>query len=186
LEKQGEAVKEPIFGNRTPLRAARTMAIMDDSSNGSTDHSGVALPPPLIYIAFFLIGMGFQRYLPIARMPVGIGRVLGALFGLSCLKLTTWSIGRFWASGTSIVPIRPTTALVIEGPYRLTRNPMYLGLLLLYVGVACWFGLLWPLLLAPVLMGVMSEAVIRREERYLTSKFGDEYRRYQTRVRRWL
>ena len=152
----------------------------------STDHAGVVLPPPLIYVVFFIAGMGLEHYFPLARIAAATGRVLGALFGFSCLALTTWSVKRFWASGTSIVPIRPTTALVIEGPYRFTRNPMYVGLLLLYLGVACWFGLLWPLLLAPGLVWVMGTAVIGREERYLERKFGDEYRRYQTRVRRWL
>jgi protein-S-isoprenylcysteine O-methyltransferase Ste14 len=159
---------------------------MNLSSKFSTDQSGVVLPPPLIYVAFFLAGMGLQRYFPLGGLPVKAGRVLGALFSFACLTITTWSIRRFWASGTSILPIRPTTALVIQGPYRLTRNPMYLGLLLLYLGVACWFGLLWPLFLAPALMWVMGAAVIGREERYLTRKFGDEYRRYQAQVRRWL
>jgi protein-S-isoprenylcysteine O-methyltransferase Ste14 len=158
---------------------------MDHSSN-STDHSGVVVPPPLIYVALFLIGMGFQRYVPLARLPVGNGRVLGAVLVLSWLGLTTWSFRRFWASGTSIVPIRPTTKLVTEGPYRLTRNPMYLGLLLLYIGVGCWFGLVWPLLLAPIVVWVMSVSVIGREERYLTRKFGDEYGQYRAHVRRWL
>jgi len=63
---------------------------------------------------------------------------------------------------------------------------MYLGLLLLYIGVACWFGLVWSLLLAPVVGWVMGVSVIGREERYLTRKFGDEYQRYQEHVRRWL
>ena len=159
---------------------------MDRSSDVSTDHAGVVVPPPLIYVAFFLVGMGLQRYVPVARLPVGTGRVLGAALVLSCLMLTTWSFRRFWASGTSIVPIRPTTALVIDGPYRFTRNPMYLGLLLLYIGVACWFGLVWPLFLAPVLVWVVGVSVIGPEERYLTRKFGDEYRRYHAHVRRWL
>jgi protein-S-isoprenylcysteine O-methyltransferase Ste14 len=162
------------------------MSEMDRSSDVSTDHSGVVLPPPLIYVAFFLAGMGLERYVPMPRLPAGIPRIFGAVLVLPCLVLTAWSFRRFWASGTSIVPIRPTTALVIEGPYRFTRNPMYLGLLLLYVGVACWSGLVWPLLLAPVLVWVMSVSVIGREERYLSRKFGAEYRRYQAQVRRWL
>ena len=159
---------------------------MNHPSEISTDHSGVVVPPPLIYVAFFVVGMGLQRYVPMPRLPIGTGRVFGALLVLSWLLLTTWSFRRFWASGTSVVPVRPTTALVMEGPYRFTRNPMYLGLLLLYVGVACWFGLVWPLLLAPVLVWVIGVSVIGREERYLTRKFGDEYRRYQAQVRRWL
>ena len=159
---------------------------MNHASEPSKDHSGIVVPPPLIYVAFFLVGVGLQRYVPAPPLPIGIGRVLSAVLVLSWLLLTTWSLRRFWASGTSIVPIRPTTALVIEGPYRYTRNPMYLGLLFLYLGVACWFRLLWPFLLAPVLVWVIGMSVIGREERYLTRKFGDEYRRYQAHVRRWL
>ena len=111
-------------------RSISEISRMNHPSEVSTDHSGVVVPPPLIYVAFFLVGMGFQRYVPMGRLPVGTGRVLGAVLVLSWLMLTTWSFRRFWASGTSIVPIRPTTALVIDGPYRLTRNPMYVGLLL--------------------------------------------------------
>jgi len=82
--------------------------------------------------------------------------------------------------------VRPTTALVITGPYRFTRNPMYLGFLLLYIGVSCWFGWIWPLLLAPLLVWLIRVFVIEREERYLDRKFGQEYWRYKAQVRRWL
>jgi len=159
---------------------------MNHPSEASRDHAGVVVPPPLIYVAFFLAGLGVQRYAPAPSLPVAMGRVVGGGLVLLCLLLSTWSFRRFWSSGTSIVPVRPTTALVIEGPYRFTRNPMYLGLLFLYAGIACWFGLVWALLLAPVLVWVVGVSVIRREERYLTRKFGDEYRRYQAHVRRWL
>lgn len=159
---------------------------MNGPSEVPRDHSGVVVPPPLIYLAFFLVGLGLQRYLPVPRLSMAIGRVVGSALALSGLMLVTWSVKRFWASGTSVVPIRPTTALVIQGPYRFTRNPMYLGLLLLYVGVAFWFGLVWPVLLAPVLVWTIGVSVIGREERYLTRKFGSEYQQYQARVRRWL
>jgi protein-S-isoprenylcysteine O-methyltransferase Ste14 len=97
-----------------------------------------------------------------------------------------WSFRRFWASGTSVIPVKPTTALVTNGPYRFTRNPMYLGMLLLYTAVACWLEFVWPLLLSPVLVWLLGAQVIKREERYLERKYGDEYRRYQMQVRRWL
>src|SRR5712691_10398411 len=159
---------------------------MDRPSEVSPDHSGVILPPPLIYVVFLLIGVGLQRYVPLPRLPIGSGRFLGAVLALSAFVLTASSVRRFWASGTSVIPVRPTTALVIQGPYRFTRNPMYLGMLLLYVGIACWFGLVWPLLLSPVLVWVIGRWVIAREERYLERKFGHEYRLYRARVRRWL
>jgi protein-S-isoprenylcysteine O-methyltransferase Ste14 len=158
---------------------------MNRSSRDAADHAGVVVPPPLIYVAFFLAGVVLQRYVPMARLPDWT-EVLAALLITAWLVLTVWSFRRFWASGTSIVPVRPATTLVIEGPYRLTRNPMYLGLLLLYIGVSCLSGRTWPLLLAPILVYVVHVAVIGREERYLIRKFGDDYRRYQTMVRPWL
>ena len=146
------------------------------------------MPPPLVYVVFFLAAVVIGRFVPLAPLPIGIGigRTLGAVLALSGVAVSAWSIRRFWASGTSIVPIRPSTAIVIQGPYHFTRNPMYLGMLLVYTGAACWFGLVWPLLLAPVLVLVMDLAVIGREERYLARKFGDEYRRYRAQVRRWI
>jgi protein-S-isoprenylcysteine O-methyltransferase Ste14 len=158
---------------------------MAPSSGVTTDHAGVMVPPPLIYVVFFLAGVVLQRYVPIAQLPSWT-LLLAPVLIASWLALTAWSFRRFWASGTSIVPVRPSTALVIEGPYRLTRNPMYLGLLSLYLGVTCWSGLMWPLILTPVLVWVIHVTVIGREERYLTRKFGDDYRRYQAQVRRWL
>jgi protein-S-isoprenylcysteine O-methyltransferase Ste14 len=159
---------------------------MSLASDHLPDHAGVLVPPPLVYLAFFLVGLVLERYAPLLPLRGLIGRVVGAVLILFWLTLTIWSVRRFRASRTSLVPVRSTTALVIEGPYRFTRNPMYLGLLMLYVGTACWFGLLWPLLLAPALVAVVQVFVIGREERYLTRKFGDEYRRYQRQVRRWV
>jgi protein-S-isoprenylcysteine O-methyltransferase Ste14 len=150
------------------------------------DHSGVVVPPPLIYLVFFLVGVGLQRFVPVPPLPIGAARVVGGVLALLWVLLTAWSFRRFWSAGTSVIPVRPTTALVVEGPYRFTRNPMYVGLLLLYTGVACWFGLVWPLLLAPVLVWVIGVWVIAREERYLDRKFGQEYRQYRSQVRRWL
>lgn len=159
---------------------------MDRPSEAPRDHSGVVVPPPLIYFVFLLVGIGLQRYAPLPRLPIGPGRVFGALLAFLWLALATWSIRRFWAAGTSMIPVRPTTALVIQGPYRYTRNPMYLAMLLLYLGVACWFGLVWPLILAPGLVLAVDLYVIRREERYLQQKFREDYRQYQKRVRRWV
>ena len=150
------------------------------------DHSRVVVPPPAIYLVFFLVAVGLQRYVPLPHLPATMGRVVGAVLALSWLVLSMWSVRRFWASGTSIIPFRPTTAVVTSGPYRVTRNPMYLGFLLLYAGLACWLGLIWPLLLAPGLVWLISVWVIRREEEYLDRKFGHEYRQYQSHVRRWL
>jgi protein-S-isoprenylcysteine O-methyltransferase Ste14 len=154
--------------------------------NKLPDHSGVVVPPPFFYLVFFALGVGLQRYLPLPYLPASFGRPMAILLALLGLVLVAWSFTRFWSAGTSVVPVRPTTAFVVTGPYRFTRNPIYLGTLLLYVGLAFNFRLLWPLVLVPVLIPSVNVWVIRREEQYLERKFGDEYRRYRARVRRWV
>ncbi len=83
-------------------------------------------------------------------------------------------------------PWRASSALVTSGPYRFTRNPMYLGMASLYAGIALAFGLLWSLALLLAVLVVIDRGVIAREERYLERRFGDEYRIYKQQVRRWL
>jgi protein-S-isoprenylcysteine O-methyltransferase Ste14 len=159
---------------------------MSEPTTAARDDSGVVFPPPLIYALFFAAGIFLDRLAPLPQPPPIVARPVGAAFVLAFLVLTVASFRHFWSAGTSVVPVRPTTALVVGGPYRLTRNPMYLGLLLLYAGVSCLLGLVWPLLLGPLLVWVVGEWCIGPEERYLAGKFGDEYHRYRARVRRWL
>jgi protein-S-isoprenylcysteine O-methyltransferase Ste14 len=85
-----------------------------------------------------------------------------------------------------MIPVRPATALITEGPFRFTRNPLYLSLALLYLGIALGLGVLWPIVLLPALMLLVQQLVVLREEAYLESRFGDAYRTYRKRVRRWL
>ncbi len=92
----------------------------------------------------------------------------------------------FRRAGTSMVPMNPTTALVTSGPYRLTRNPMYLGMAFLYVAFAFALGVIWALAFLPAVVVIVDRFVIAREEPYLERKFGQAYRDYKVRVRRWL
>jgi protein-S-isoprenylcysteine O-methyltransferase Ste14 len=148
------------------------------------DTPGVVAPPPLIYLAGLLLGLGLQRRLGSPRRraaaaPVG-GALLAAGVGVAVVFLTT-----FRRAGTPVDPRRATTALVTTGPYRYTRNPGYLALALIFAGVAVLTGGWALLLLVPTLV-VIDRGVIAREERYLEDRFGDEYRSYRGRVRRWL
>lgn len=104
---------------------------------------------------------------------------LGLLLGVS-------AIGLFRRAGTNVNPNQPVTSLVFDGPYRFTRNPMYLGLTCLYLAAALFARSMWACVLIIVVLLVIRFAVIAREERYLDIKFGDEYRSYRARVRRWL
>lgn len=92
----------------------------------------------------------------------------------------------FRRAGTEVTPSRASTTVVTTGPYRWTRNPMYLGMAVLHAALAVAFGVLWALLTLVVVMVVLDRLVVAREERYLRSAFGQQYADYQQRVRRWL
>jgi protein-S-isoprenylcysteine O-methyltransferase Ste14 len=150
------------------------------------DHSGVFFPPPLLYALVFIGGVLLQRVWPVQVLPPSVGRAVGIAGIASGVMLSIWSIRTFWRAGTSVVPVRPSTTVVTGGPFRFTRNPMYVALALLYLGVTFWLNMLWPLLLFPVLLFLVQTYVIAREERYLERKFGEEYVQYKSRVRRWM
>jgi protein-S-isoprenylcysteine O-methyltransferase Ste14 len=150
------------------------------------DTSGVRIPPPLFYVAGFLIGVALELAFPIADLPLVVS-LAGALIGGGLwLALDGAAMLFFRRAGTSMVPMNPTTALVTSGPYRVTRNPMYLGMAFLYIAVAFAFGVIWALPLLPPVIAAVDQLVIAREEAYLVRKFGQEYRDYMMRVRRWL
>jgi protein-S-isoprenylcysteine O-methyltransferase Ste14 len=146
----------------------------------------VHVPPPVIYIVGFLAGLLLQRAFPVLNEGVRPRRVLGAAgLGLS-VALAAPSLGLFVRARTSPIPVKPATALVTSGPYRFTRNPMYLGMVFAYAGLALWSGVVAALLVLPLVVVVVDRYVIAREERYLERAFGDQYRQYKVHVRRWL
>jgi protein-S-isoprenylcysteine O-methyltransferase Ste14 len=110
------------------------------------------------------------------------GTILIDIRGLLALWATVYMV----KARTRINPLRPTTALVIAGPYRFSRNPMSVSLVVLFVGLALRLDTLWPLLLLLPLLIVYHYGVVQREERYLERKFGDTYRNYRSAVRRWI
>jgi protein-S-isoprenylcysteine O-methyltransferase Ste14 len=152
----------------------------------TSDNPGVRVPPPALYALAVLGGYLLNRRWP---LPIADGVVVQmAAWALIVvwLALTVSSIGTFRRSRTSIVPIRPATTLVIAGPYRFTRNPMYVGLAMLTVAIGLFMDSWWPIvLLLPVLL-VVRVFVIAPEERYLERRFGADYVGYTQRVRRWL
>lgn len=137
-------------------------------------------------MALFLLGLLMNRLVPLPPLPRALSRTLSAFLLVPGLGLVFWSLWLFLRARTSPLPMRPATTLVRSGPYRWTRNPMYLGMLLLYLGVALLFDVTWALLLVPAVVFLVGRLVIRREERYLEAKFGDDYRRYMGQVRRWI
>lgn len=156
---------------------------------GRRDHAGVIIPPPVLYAVPFVLGMLLQRVAPVplavAEWRPALRTVGGAVAAVGVL-LDVWAVVAFRRASTSPLPFRPTTTIVATGPYRFTRNPMYLGLALVYLGLTLVANAVWPLVLLPAAVVAIRVAVIAREERYLEAKFGDAYRQYRARVRRWI
>ena len=151
-----------------------------------SDRARIVAPPPLIYAAGFLAALALHWAWP---LPIATHAAVtwagAALLGLG-LMLDIWGASSLFKARTAINPYRPSTSIVAMGAYRLSRNPIYLGLTLSFLGLSFIFNTLWgPAVLAPVLIG-MHYGVILREESYLEQKFGDAYRRYRTQVRRYL
>jgi len=147
---------------------------------------GVSVPPPLIYLAAFLIGLGIDRAAPVRIVPYAVGAVLGAVLLAASFVLAAWAFAAFRRARTTIHVWHPASTLVTGGPYRFTRNPMYLALTLLYLGLAVGLDRTWTLALLPVAVATLHYGVIPREEAHLARRFADAYRDYRGRVRRWL
>lgn len=163
--------------------------VQTPSSPGGTGPAsmtaGVVAPPPLLYAVPLAVGLLLQRWHPLPILKPFIATVVGIVcVGLGFVGLP--SVVAFRRANTSPKPWVPSTALVTTGPFRYTRNPMYLGFTLLYVGVSLWANAAWPLLFLPIVLVVMHYGVIVREEAYLARTFGEEYQQYRAVVRRWL
>ena len=163
------------------------MAIKVGIMSSSSDTAGVLAPPPILFAIGFGLAMLLHWLHPLAIGPHSIrmewaGTILIDISGLLALWATVYMV----KARTRINPLRPTTALVIAGPYRFSRNPMSVSLVVLFVGLALRLDTLWPLLLLLPLLIVYHYGVVQREERYLERKFGDTYRNYRSAVRRWI
>jgi protein-S-isoprenylcysteine O-methyltransferase Ste14 len=150
------------------------------------DSPNVWFPPPFVYAAAVGGGLLLERRwsLPIGA---GIGGVAaGWLLAILGAAVMFSGFGTFLARRTSVIPHRPASSLVISGPYRFTRNPMYLGLALITAGFGLFFDTWWPLLLLVPAVWIIQRTVIAPEEAYLRRRFGADYVEYSHRVRRWI
>lgn len=155
-------------------------------SNGYADHPGVVAPPPLIYGLPLAAGWYMDRRDPFPVMPAEYAWWIGVALIAMAVVLGGSAFVQFRRKHTAVMPYRATTAIIRSGPFRITRNPIYLALTLGYIGIALMMNSTWPLLLLPLVLLVVHRGVILREERYLEQKFGDEYNSYKMSVRRWI
>ena len=153
------------------------------------DTPGVMARPPLLLAGFLGAGLLLDWALPLSvvpRFPRVCALPAGAALLAAGMGLAVWALGVMLRAGTNPDPHRAATALVEGGPFRFTRNPIYLGMVLFHAGAACLLQSGMALATLPGLAAVLHYGVILREEGYLERKFGEGYRRYRTRVRRWV
>ncbi len=159
------------------------------SQDDRSDTPGVIAPPPLIALAALIAGIVLDRvfpaYLLSLLLPFGARIVAGmALLGAGAV-LALAGERAFVRAGTAVKPWQPSTALVTDGVFRWLRNPMYVGLVLMLAGVSIGLASDWTLVMTIAFAFTIHFGVVRREERYLATKFGDDYRSYRERVPRY-
>jgi protein-S-isoprenylcysteine O-methyltransferase Ste14 len=152
------------------------------------DRPAIIFPPPLLFLAFLGIGFLLAYVLPVklSGWPLLLRIIIG---GILFLISGFFALGGFKVlikNKTPFDPAKPTVKLVREGPFRISRNPMYLALIILMLGIAALSGFVWLFLAAAALFFTLHFGVVRPEEKYLSRKFGDDYESYRLKVRRWL
>jgi protein-S-isoprenylcysteine O-methyltransferase Ste14 len=169
-----------------PTSATDTKLSSGQAATPHPDTAGVIAPPPLIYLGTLGLGFGLDAVAGGASLPSRVARPVGAALIVAGAGLIGTFVRAFGRARTPIDPYSPSEAIVTDGPYRLTRNPGYLGMALTYAGIAIASNAPWALVPLPVAISVIDRGVVAREERYLERKFGAQYTDYKRRVRRWI
>jgi protein-S-isoprenylcysteine O-methyltransferase Ste14 len=147
------------------------------------------VPPPLLFFLSYIAGEGLHYIVPLPLTPfvdIHTGQVIGVLLLAVGIVVVLTCVAMFFAAKTTVVPYRRAAMLVTRGPYRLSRNPMYVSVTLVYLGVAGLRAVLWPVILLPIPLMILNYLVIPQEENLLRATFGAAYEQYCARVRRWL
>ncbi len=166
-----------VIARDTPLRYKRTM---------TTDSAGVRFPPPLIFLSFILIGLGISWLRPMSVVPEPLAMPFGVAFVVGAGTLAVLGFRELRRKKTTIRLDEPSSTIVKTGPYRFTRNPLYVALGTLHLGIGLWTNSFWVVLMLIPALIIMTTQIIAREEAYLERAFGDEYVSYKASVRRWI
>ena len=153
----------------------------------TADTANVIIRPPIAWVVAVVAGLALNWLMPLPFVPAAVpAGWLGAMVFALALALVAWVIATISRAGSNVPTNRPITTIVDTGPYHFARNPIYLGLVLGLIGLAIAFNSVWLLLALVPFALVIRYGVVAREEAYLERKFGDVYRGYRARVRRWL
>ncbi len=161
----------------------------EHGSPGEHDSPDLVVLPPVLPLTALLLAILLEWLLPLGYLPSPLETVptiVGLLLLLGFVATGLWGALEFRRARTNIDPRRPALVLVESGPYRFTRNPMYVGFLLLFAGIGLLASLDWSLPLLPILWLALDRLVVTREEAYLSRKFGKPYDTFRDRTRRWL
>ena len=155
-------------------------------TDADRDAPQVRIIPPLVYLAGLVIGFVANLWWPVRFMPDVMAWIFGGILIACGGVLAGSALFRFKRARTTVRPDRPPSALVIAGPYKFTRNPMYLGLAVAYLGIATAGQSVWALILLPVVLTIIQRQAIEPEEAFLKRRFGADYIDYTKQVRRWM
>ncbi len=148
------------------------------------DHGPGVIAPPIFAAGALLLAWGLHQIVPLRLHAPSLAA--GFVVVLAACALAASAMRILLGAGTTLRADRPSTIFVATGPYRFTRNPIYLALLCLVVGIALGWGSLWAWLAVPAVFLILDRYAIAREEPYLAARFGAAYEHYRSRVRRWM
>lgn len=149
---------------------------------------GVYIPPPLFYVLIFIGAVLLQKNIPIndSILHSLMAKAIAMLLFIAALFFLLRSLRQFFITKNTVILFKPASSLQTTGIYAITRNPMYVGLAIVYLGVTVFIGNWWNIILFPILIFIVQQYIIKREESYLAIEFGQEYEVYKKNVRRWL
>jgi protein-S-isoprenylcysteine O-methyltransferase Ste14 len=151
----------------------------------STGPSNVIASPTVIFAGVLVLGFGLDMIWPVAFLPEGWGLPLGLIVIFAAVNIKFFAVREMVRVKTNLNIRRPANDIAISGVYSVSRNPLYIGMILLNIAIGCIVNSSWIFLLSAVLAAILQKGVIEPEEAYLEQKFGDKYLRYKAKVRRW-
>jgi protein-S-isoprenylcysteine O-methyltransferase Ste14 len=154
--------------------------------NVTADRANVIASPPVILVVVLALGFILDWLWPASFLPDGWGLPLGLIVIYVAVNLKLFAVREMVRVKTALDVRKPATDIATSGPFSVSRNPIYIGIVLLNTGVACIANSLWIFLLSAALAAILQKGVIEPEEAYLEQKFGDKYLRYKAKVRRWI
>ncbi len=154
--------------------------------NATADRANVVASPTLIFAGILVLGFGLDMMWPVAFLPAGWGLPLGLIGIFVAVNIKLFAVREMVRVKTHLDIRKPATDITTSGIYGVSRNPLYIGMILLNIGIGCIVNSVWIFLLSAGLAAALQKGVVEPEESYLEQKFGDKYLRYKAKVRRWI